>query len=151
MKHFSLVALAIVLTTAACDNSSSSTAPTTSPATNTITLSGTVPAAVNGVPQSVSQPFSVGQLGGTVTLTLTSAVETLPGGALNSSVVMGLGVGTPSGTACNVPAGTTALVSASATPLTGSLNPGSYCLQVTNEDASAQSGPVAYTVVILTP
>jgi hypothetical protein len=151
MKHFSLVALVIVLTTAACDNSSSSTAPTTSPATNTITLSGTVPAAVNGVPQSVSQPFSVGQLGGTVTLTLTSAVETLPGGALNSSVVMGLGVGTPSGTACNVPAGSTALLSASATPLTGSLNPGSYCLQVTNEDASAQSGPVAYTVVILAP
>jgi hypothetical protein len=87
--------------------------------------------------------------GDSVTVTLTSAVETLPGGTLNPSVVMGIGIGTIVGTGCTVPAGTTQLLSASATPLSGTLNPGTWCLQVTNEDASATSGPVAYTVVIV--
>ena len=151
MKHFSLVALVIVLTTAACDNSSGTTTSPSSPATNTITFSGTVPAAVNGVPQSQSEPFTVGQTGGTVTFTLTSALETLAGGALNPAVVMGIGIGTPSGSTCSVPAGTTQLLSASATPLSGTLNAGSYCVQVTNEDASPSSGPVTFTVVIVTP
>jgi hypothetical protein len=151
MKHFSLVALVIVLATAACDNSGSTTPTTTSPATTTITVSGTVPAAVNGVPQSDSHTFTVGQSGGTVTLTLTSAVETLPGGTLNPSVVVGIGIGTLVGTTCTVTAGTTQLLSASASPISGTLNPGTWCLQVTNEDASSTSGPVAYTVVILTP
>jgi hypothetical protein len=86
--------------------------------------------------------------GDNVTVTLTSAVETLPGGTLNPSVVVGIGIGTIVGTACTVTAGTTSLISASATPLSGTLNPGTWCMQVTNEDASATSGPVAYTVVI---
>jgi hypothetical protein len=118
---------------------------------NRYIFSGTVSAAVRGAPQSDSHNFSVGQSGGTVTFTLTSAVETLPSGSLNPSVVMGLGVGTPSGTTCSVPGGTTQLVSASATPLSATLNPGAYCVQVTNEDASASSGPVAYTVVVVSP
>jgi hypothetical protein len=151
MKHFSLVALVIVLTSAACDNSSGTNPTTTSPATNTITFSGTVPAAVNGVPQNQSEPFTVGQSGGTVTLTLTSALETLAGGTLNPTVVMGIGVGTPSGSVCSVPAGTTQLLAASATPLSATLNQGPYCIQVTNEDASPSSGPVTFTVVIVTP
>jgi hypothetical protein len=150
MKHFSLVALVIVLSTAACDNSST-TPTTTSPATNTITFSGTVPAAVNGVAQSQSEPFTVGQSGGTVTFTLTSALETLPGGTLNPTVVMGIGVGTPSGATCSVPAGTTQFLPASASPISGTLNPGSYCVQVTNEDASPSSGPVTFTLIIVTP
>jgi hypothetical protein len=154
MKHFSLVVslvALVILTTAACDNSSGTNPTTTSPATNTITFSGTVPAAVNGVPQSQSEPFTVGQSGGTVTFTLTSALETLAGGTLNPSVVMGIGIGTPSGSTCSVPAGTTSLLSASASPLSGTLNPGSYCVQVTNEDASPSSGPVTFTVIIVTP
>jgi len=150
MKHFSLVALVIVLSTAACDNSST-TPTTTSPATNTITFSGTIPAAVNGVPQSQSDAFTVGQSGGTVTFTLTSALETLPGGTLNPTVVMGIGIGTPSGSTCSVPAGTTTTIQASATPISGTLNPGSYCVQVTNEDASPSSGPVTFTLIIVTP
>ena len=98
MKVFVLVAMVIVLTTVACD-SSSSTSPTTSPITTSSTLSGTVPAALNGVPQSVSRNFTVGQGGGMVTLTLTSAVETFPNGTLNPEVVVGLAVGIPAGTA----------------------------------------------------
>src|SRR5580698_8997011 len=93
----SLVALGIVLTTAACDNSSSTTPTTTTPTTTTYILPGTAPAAVNGVAQSVSNNFTVGQSGGTVSIILTSAVETLPGGTLNPNVVLLLGVGSPSG------------------------------------------------------
>jgi hypothetical protein len=121
---------------------------------NRYILSGTAPAAVRGVPQSASNNFSVGQSGGTVTLTLTSAVETLPGGVLNPSVVMGIGVGTPTGTSCTLSTGTAAtLLSAGASSsISGTLSPGAYCIQVTNEDASAQtSGPVAYTIVVVSP
>jgi hypothetical protein len=150
MKFFALVALAIVLTTAACD-SSSSTSPTTSPMTTSSTLSGSVPAALNGVPQSVSSNFTVGQGGGMVTLTLTSAVETFPNGTLNPEVVVGLAVGTPAGTTCALPAGSTpALVQAGAmASLSGALNAGAYCVQVS--DKTVQQGPAAYTVVIASP
>ena len=89
--------------------------------------------------------------GDSVTLTLTSAVETLPGGTLNPSVVMGIAVGTPTGTTCTLPSGTVAslLSAGAASSISGTLNPGTYCVQVTNEDASAQSGPVVYTVVVV--
>jgi hypothetical protein len=151
MKHFVPVALGIVLLTAACDNSSSTTSPTTTPNTTTYTLSGTVPAAVNGVPQASSNPFTVGQSGGTVSVTLTSAVETLPGGILNPSVVMGIAVGSPSGSTCVLPAGSTVqLFSAGASSaISGTLNPGNYCIQVS--DVTIQVGPVAYAVVVVSP
>jgi hypothetical protein len=146
--HFALVALAIV--TVACD-SSSSTSPTTSPITNSSRLSGTVPAAVNGVPQSVFSNFTVGQGGGMVTLTLTSAVETFPDGTLNHDVVVGLAVGTPTGATCTLPAGSTpALFQAGAMPsMSGALNAGAYCVQVS--DQTVQPGPAAYTVVVASP
>jgi hypothetical protein len=150
LKHFALVALAIVLATAACD-SSSSTSPTVSPTTSSSTLSGTVPAAVSGVRQSVSGNFTVGQGGGMVTVTLTSAAETLPDGTLNREVVVGLAVGTPTGTTCSLPAGSTpALVQASAVAsISGALKAGTYCVQVS--DQTVQQGPAAYTVVVASP
>jgi hypothetical protein len=150
LKHFALVALVVVLTTAACD-SSSSTSPTASPAVSNSTLSGIVPAAVNGVRQSVSGNFTVGQGGGMVTVTLTSAVETFPGGTLNPDVVVGLAVGTPTGTTCSLPAGSTpALFQAGAVAsISGALNAGIYCVQVS--DQTVQQGPAAYTVVVASP
>jgi hypothetical protein len=150
LKHFALVALVVVLTTAACD-SSSSTSPTASPAVSNSTLSGIVPAAVNGVRQSVSGNFTVGQGGGMVTVTLTSAVETFPDGTLNHDVVVGLAVGTPTGTTCSLPAGSTpALFQAGAVAsISGALNAGIYCVQVS--DQTVQQGPAAYTVVVASP
>jgi hypothetical protein len=119
--------------------------------TYTRTLNGTVPAAVNGVPQTASHEFSVGPGGGMVSVTLTSAVETFRNGSVNPSVVMGLAVGNPSGNSCLLPAGTTpALIQATATsPLSGPLNAGTYCVQVS--DQTIQVGPVAYTVVVVSP
>jgi hypothetical protein len=150
LKHFTLVTLVVVLTTAACD-SSSSTSPTASPAVSSSTLSGIVPAAVNGVRQSVSGNFTVGQGGGMVTVTLTSAVETFPDGTLNHDVVVGLAVGTPTGTTCSLPAGSTpALFQAGAVAsISGALNAGAYCVQVS--DQTVQQGPAAYTVVVASP
>jgi len=157
MKNFArvaLVALVSVSTTVACSSSTPSSVVAPTPTLNTIKASGVVPAAVNGVPQSDSQLFNVGQSGGTtptVTFTLTSATETFPNGTPpNTAVVMGLAIGAPSGTTCTVAAGATVqLVQASATPLSATLNPGAYCIQIS--DQTIQQGPVAYTIVIVTP
>ena len=101
--------------------------------------------------QSVSGNFTVGQGGGLVTLTLTSAVETFPDGTLNHDVVVGLAVGTPTGTTCSLPAGSTpALFQAGAVAsISGALNAGTYCVQVS--DQTVQQGPAAYTVVVASP
>ena len=127
-------------------SSSPSSAVTTSPSTNTITVTGIVPAAVNGVQQSDFKNFNVGQSGGAVSLTLTSALETLPGGMVITGVVMGLAIGSPSGTTCTLAAGTVPVLSGQ---ISGTAQPGPYCVVVS--DQTVQQGPVAYTVVINTP
>jgi hypothetical protein len=150
MKKFILVALVPILTTVACSSSSPSSPVTTAPSTTTITLSGIVPAAVNSVQQSDFKNFNVGQSGGTVSLTLTSAVETFPNGTLNTAVVMGLAVGAPGPGTCTLSAGQTpVLVQPGATGLSGTLNAGAYCVQIS--DQTVQTGPVAYTIVIVAP
>jgi hypothetical protein len=152
MKHLVPVALGIVLLTAACDNSSSTTSPTTTPNTTTYNLSGVAPAAVAGIAQPDFKNFTVGQSGGTVSVLLLSAVETLVGGTLNPNVVVVLGLGSPSGATCVVPAGSTINLQAGASSgVSVTLNPGAYCVQITNGDASALSGPVAYTVQVTSP
>jgi hypothetical protein len=134
-----------------CNNNNSTTTTSASPTLATETDTGTVPAAVNGVPQSASNNFTVGQGGGTVTVTLTSAVETLPGGMLNSTVSMGLGVGTPSGTTCTLLPGTAPSIfqAGAAATLSGNLGTGAFCVEVL--DVTVQQGPVVYTVVVIHP
>jgi hypothetical protein len=157
MKRLILVALGIVLTTAACNNGSSTTATSpSSPATNTYDFSGTVPAPVNGVPQSVSIPFTVGQSGGNVTAILTAAVETYaPGSGLppNPAVVMSLYIGSPSGATCTIAPGELAVVepASASSGQQGALNPGNYCVGLSSDDLSTYAGPVAYTVVVQSP
>ena len=93
--------------------------------------------------QSSYNPFSVAQSGGTVSVTLTSAVETLPGGALLTSVTMGLGIGTISNDTCTLLTNAfTTAQAGSAAQLTGNLNAGAYCVKVS--DVSNQFGPVSY-------
>jgi hypothetical protein len=74
-----------------------------------------------------------------------------PGGTLNPAVVMGIGVGNPSGNTCVLVSGSTpVLLSAGAgSSISGTLTPGSYCVQVS--DQTIQTGPVAYTVVVQSP
>ena len=141
-----LVALAVIAS--GCDNSGTPTAATPNLTYLTEVVTGTVPVPVDGVLQSDSKPFTVAQSGGSVTITLTSATETLPGGTLLVNVTMGLGVGTVTNGTCTVPAGSFTPAQASSTPQLGgsSVSAGTYCVQVS--DYTNQLGPVAYTVVV---
>ena len=150
IRAFGVLALAVTLS--AC-GSSTPVAATSTTTQNLITdtLVGTVPAAVNGAPQSDSKIFTVGQGGGAVTVTLTSAVETYPDKTTNASVVMGMAVGTPSGSSCVLAAGVAPnpfQAGASAT-LSGTVAAATYCVLVT--DQTIQTGPVAYTVIVIHP
>ncbi|HZT77998.1 MAG TPA: hypothetical protein VFA27_15195 [Vicinamibacterales bacterium] len=146
------LALAVLAVTCACSGSDSSTSSTTSPSQTITTdvLTGTVPAPINGVLQSAANNFAVGQGGGTVNITLTSATETLPNGTLLTTVAMGLAVGTSSITGCTPLANSFTTAQASGTPqLSGSLAAGAYCVIVS--DVTNQVGPVAYAVAVSHP
>ena len=153
MRRLILIALPLALTAVACDNgSSSSTTPTTTTPQTFATeiFTGTVPVPVNGVLQSVFNPFTVGQGGGQISVTLTSAVETLPGGTLLTTVTVGLAIGTLSGTTCTIiPNASTPAQAGSVPQLSGSLAAGTYCVQLS--DVTNQLGPVAYAVAVVHP
>ena len=130
--------------------STSSTPTSPSQTISTDVLTGTVQPPVSGALQSAFNTFTVGQGGGTVSITLTSAVETLPGGTLLTTVTMGLGVGTPSGGACTgIGNNFTTAQGGSAAQLSGALAAGSYCVQVS--DVTNQLGPVAYALAVQHP
>ena len=141
---------ALALSAAGCNSATNSTTLPTSPQILvTDTLTGTVPAPVNGIAQSDIKPFTTTQ-SGTVSLTLTSTVETFPGGVLQSNVVIGIGIGTLSGGTCSVPSGQSGTATPSSTAvLSGTLPAGSYCLQVS--DVITQLGPVQYTIQLMHP
>jgi hypothetical protein len=103
------------------------------------------------VRQAASVNFNVNAPGGTVVVTLTSAVQTNPDGSVNPNVVMGVAVGTPAAGACSLGAGNVpALLQAGAnSSLSGTAASGLYCVQVS--DVTNQQGPVAFTVVVQHP
>ena len=108
------------------------------------------PPPVNGVLQTAFGTFIVGQGGGSVTVTLTSAVETLPSGMLLTTVTMGVGIGTVAGGICTLlPNAFTTAQSGSTPQLSGTLSAGTYCAQVS--DVTSQLGPVAYALAVSHP
>ena len=144
--------LAIVLVAAsitACDNSGSTAATTPTQTLVTDILTGTVNVPVGTALQTATNPFTVGQGGGTITVTLTSAIETLPGGALLTTVQMGLAVGTQSGSTCTPLANGSTTGAGGAAILSGSVTAGNYCVLVS--DITNQLGPVAYAVAVNHP
>ncbi len=145
------IALCALVAAAACsgsNSSSSTTAPTQTIANDVLT--GTVAAPVAGVLQSAANNFTVGQGGGSISVTLTSAIETLPGGALLPNVTMGLAVGNSAITGCTPLANAFTTATPSSSPqLSGSLAAGSYCIVVS--DVTGQLGPVAYAVTVSHP
>jgi hypothetical protein len=146
------VCLGAIIVSAGC--SGSSTSPTTSTTSVTMSndvLNGTVQPPVNGALQSAFNTFVVGQGGGSISVTLTSAIETLPGGVLLPTVTMGLGVGSVTNGTCSVLANSFTTAQAGSAPqLSGTLSAnGTYCVQVS--DVSTQIGPVAYTVLVSHP
>jgi len=143
-------ALMCIAAAAACTGSDSSTAlPTTSATVVTDTDTGIVQPPIGGVFQSDTKTFTTTQ-SGTVSVTLTSAIETLPGSVLLPTVVVGLAIGSFASGACTPLSGASAQASAgSAVVLQGTVNAGSYCVQVF--DVTNQVGPVAYTVLVSHP
>jgi hypothetical protein len=145
-----LCALAVGAACGCNNNSSSSSTLSPSQTLTTEILTGTVAAPVGGTLQSSFNPFVVGQGGGSVSVTLTSAVETLPGGTLLPTVTMGLGIGTLANGVCTLIAnGFTTAQAGGAAQLSGTLNAGNYCVQVS--DVSNQLGPVSYAVAVSHP
>jgi len=104
---------------------------------------------VAGVLQGDVKPFTTMQ-SGTVSVTLTSAIETLPGGSLLPTVVMGVTIGNLANGACTALSGASTVASASsAVVLQGTLSAGPYCVQVS--DVTNQVGPVAYALLVAHP
>lgn len=148
IRHIALVLAGVAIVSTGCDRSVRLLEPT--PTDQTIiteVLTGTVAPPVNGVFQSTFRTYIVGQGGGAVTVTLTSAVQALPDGSVQTTVLMGLGAGTVVGGACVVPATAYLTTRAGSTPqLVGSLAEGTYCIQVS--DVTGQTGPVAFSVTV---
>jgi hypothetical protein len=149
MRLLTVLALAAVAASACSgsSDSSSTTAPTQT--INNETLLGTVQPPVNGTLQTSVNNFNVGQGGGSVSVTLTSATETVSGGLI-TGVTMGVAVGTSAISGCTPIANAYTTATPSGTPqLSGSLNAGAYCIIVS--DVTNQTGPVAYAVVVSHP
>jgi hypothetical protein len=139
-----IVALTVLLSASslACGgDSSNSTLPTNPTTAVSDTLAGTVAPPVNGSLQNADNTFS--SQAGTVSVTLTSAVETLPDGSKLPNVVMGIGIGTLSGSSCTLMSNAFATAQpSSASALSGTVGAGTFCVQVS--DVTNQLGPVAY-------
>ena len=150
-KSLVLTLMLTVGVLAGCSGDNSTNTSTTSPTLLSDTLSGTVPPPVAGVRQAASVPFNVGAPGGSVSVTLTSAVESRPDGTSNPNVVMGVAVGSPSGSSCTLAAGNLPILlqSGAASSITGTAAAGLYCVQVS--DQTNQLGTVAFTVVVQHP
>ncbi|MEO6222199.1 MAG: hypothetical protein ABIP90_03040 [Vicinamibacterales bacterium] len=148
IRYIALALAGAAVVSAGCERSVRLLEPT--PIDQTViteVLTGTVAPPVNGVFQKTFKTYIVGQGGGAVAVTLTSAVQTRPDGSLQNTVSMGLGAGTVINGACVVPAN--AFVSTPAGPnpqLVGSLPAGTYCIQVS--DVTGQVGPVAFSVTV---
>jgi hypothetical protein len=133
------ILLACVLLGAAC-GSNSPTTPTTPAAPQTEVFSGTL------APQgSAFYSFTLATAG-SVSITLASLVPKAPGPAINT--VMGLGVGAPNGTDCDVTNSVTTAPGLTA-QLVNSLTAGTYCARI--YDLGALATNVDFSVRIVHP
>jgi hypothetical protein len=136
----SLVPIALVMTfatfsTGACSNDSSTPATTAPSPTMTETFNGTV-----GVAAGNFHNFTVAQ-DGTVSVTLTAATPP-------PTIFMGVGIGTPSSSTCALISGdTTATPAGPTAQLSGTLNAGTYCVEVF--DVGNDTAPVTYSVTVV--
>jgi hypothetical protein len=139
VKHSLLGFLAVcALATAACSNSSDTTASSAAAPTiaaTTENFTGTVQ--VGG---SDANPFTVTASGATINLTLTAAGPP-------ATIFMGFGVGTYAGTTCTLLTGGFTVTPAGTTPqLSGPITSGQYCVMV--YDAGNLTAPVTYAVTV---
>ena len=126
--------LAVAMVASACNNSSTTSAPTTTPTTITETWTGTL--VVNG---SVTYPFTVQQTG-----TITATIASL---APDSTVTVGLLLGTWNGTSC---AASSSIVTDAAvlnTTVTGNATgTGNFCARI--YDTGHLAAPTDFVVTV---
>jgi hypothetical protein len=135
------VSLTVALSlSAACGKSATTTSPTeTTPDTVTETFTGTL-----RVGRSAFYSFSLATAG-TVTATLTS----IGGDQVPSSVIVNLGIGTPSQFTCSAASATAVQVTGTAqvpAQVSSSEQPGVYCVIIS--DIGNLFGPASFTVTI---
>lgn len=138
MKHSLYVLVALALTVSACSGSNSTSTSLTTPAAATITetFTGTVQSGF-GVD---FHNFTVAQ-SGALSVTLTAAGPP-------ATILMGIGLGTPSASTCAVITGDSTILPASVTPqLSGTVTAGSYCVQI--YDVGNAGAPVTYSVTVV--
>jgi hypothetical protein len=137
MKRVVPFSLVIALAIAACSNDSSTALTTSASPLTTETFSGTV-----NIGSSDFHNFTTAQ-SGTVNVTLNAA-------APPPTIFMGVGIGTPSSSSCALlSGGTTDTQAGTASQLSGTLNAGTYCVEV--YDVGNESAPVTYTVTVAHP
>ena len=148
IRRVALVLAAAAFVSTGCDRSVRLAGPSeTGQDVITEVLTGTVAPPVNAVLQKTFRTFIVGQGGGPVTITLTSAVLTRPDGTQQAAVQMGLGAGTVVDGACVIPLTAYVVTGPGSLPqLSGNLPAGTYCVQVS--DVTNQVGPVAFSVTV---
>jgi hypothetical protein len=126
-----------LLAAAACqtNNDSNATLPTTPAPVTTERFADTL-----DIKGRKTHDFTITLSGGLLTVTLTAAGPP-------ANIVMGLAVGTSDGTACTILTNGTTNTAAGANPqLSGTLNGGRYCVQVS--DIGNQTAPVTYAVTV---
>jgi hypothetical protein len=137
MKRLLSICVAVAFAALACKGSDSTTPSTTTPSTSTNTFTGTV--AIGGLAMHNFTATHSGQ----VSVTLTAAGPP-------STVVMGLGIGTPGNSTCSLlPGASTTAVAGSTAQLTGVLTPATFCVAV--YDVGNQTAPVTYSVTVVYP
>jgi hypothetical protein len=131
----------IALAVAGCTNggtslpASAATTTTPTPTATTETFTGTVSVGGNDV-----HPFTVTASTGNLSVTLTAAGPP-------STIFMGLGVGTYSGSTCSLLSnGYLTTQAGTVAQLSGTIGAGAYCLMV--YDVGNQSAPVTYTALV---
>jgi hypothetical protein len=135
MKGLLTIGLTVALASVACGGDNPTTAPTETSKTDT--FSGTVQ--VRG---EANHTFTVGN-SGQVSVTLTAASPP-------ATVVMGIGIGTPSDGACGPITGASVNTAAGSTAqLAGVVSPGTLCVRVF--DVGNQTAAVSYTVSVVHP
>lgn len=123
------------MATAACGSSTAAT--TTAPTvTTTEPFSGTV-----AVGSSDFHTFTA-TTSGQVAVTLTAAGPP-------ATIVMGLAIGTPNGTACAPLAGASIMVAAGSPPLMGEVSGGTLCVEV--YDVGNETAPITYSLTVSHP
>ena len=148
IRHLAIVLAAAAVVSTGCNREVRFAGPSeTGQTVITEVLTGTVAPPVNAVRQVTFKTYTVGQGGGPVEITLTSAVLTRPDGSVLTTVQMGLGAGTPVDGACVVPVGAYVVTTPGNSPqLAGNLTAGTYCVQLS--DVTNQVGPVAFSITV---